>query len=95
METTNKTSRKDLYMIDPRNIIVVEGFNSRVNFDIDSLSDDDWNRITKNFVANANERLNSRRRGKRNREAKELPRHQSHSSTGTGTGTCSGRWGSR
>lgn len=37
METTNKTSRKDLYMIDPRNIIVVEGFNSRVNFDIDSL----------------------------------------------------------
>lgn len=35
--TTNKTMRKDLYMIDPRNVIVVEGFNSRVDFDIDSL----------------------------------------------------------
>ena len=39
METTvsNKTMRKDMYMIDPRNIIVVDGFNSRVDFDLDML----------------------------------------------------------
>lgn len=33
----NKTTKRDLYMIDPRNIVVVEGFNSRVDFDLDGL----------------------------------------------------------
>ena len=35
--STNKTTKRDLYMIDPRNIVVVEGFNSRVDFDLDEL----------------------------------------------------------
>ena len=36
---TNKTKRSDIYSIDPRNIIVKDGFNSRVNFgDIDELA---------------------------------------------------------
>jgi len=36
----NKTKRKDIYSIDPRNIIVPEGFNSRVNFgNIDELAE--------------------------------------------------------
>jgi len=35
----NKTKRKDIFSIDPRNIIVPEGFNSRINFgDIDELA---------------------------------------------------------
>ena len=35
----NKTKRTDIFSIDPRNIIVPEGFNSRVNFgDIDELA---------------------------------------------------------
>lgn len=35
----NKTKRADIFSIDPRNIIVPEGFNSRVNFgDIDELA---------------------------------------------------------
>ena len=35
----NKTKRADIYSIDPRNIIVTEGFNSRINFgDIDELA---------------------------------------------------------
>lgn len=36
---TNKTTKTDLYKIDPRNIVVVDGFNSRVDFDLDSLRD--------------------------------------------------------
>lgn len=36
---TNKTTKKDIYQIDPRNIVVQEGFNSRVDFgDIDELA---------------------------------------------------------
>lgn len=36
---TNKTKRCDIYSIDPRNIIVADGFNSRYNFgDIDELA---------------------------------------------------------
>lgn len=41
-ETTvqvNKTTKRDMYNIDPRNIVVVEGFNSRVDFDLDELKD--------------------------------------------------------
>lgn len=38
-KATNKTKRTDIFSIDPRNIIVPEGFNSRVNFgDIDELA---------------------------------------------------------
>ena len=36
---TNKTTKKDIYNIDPRNIVVQENFNSRVDFgDIDELA---------------------------------------------------------
>ena len=36
---TNKTTKTDIYNIDPRNIIVVDGFNSRVDFgNIDELA---------------------------------------------------------
>lgn len=34
---TNKTTKTDLYKIDPRNIVVVEGFNSRVDFKLEEL----------------------------------------------------------
>lgn len=34
---TNATKRTDIYQIDPRNIIVVEGFNARTDFDLDEL----------------------------------------------------------
>lgn len=48
METTNNTAmnnnvelnatkRTDIYQIDPRNIVVVEGFNARKEFDLDEL----------------------------------------------------------
>lgn len=37
MTEINKRTKKDLFMIDPRGIRVEENFNSRVNFDIDSL----------------------------------------------------------
>lgn len=36
---TNKTTKTDLYKIDPRNIVVVEGFNSRVDFKLEELID--------------------------------------------------------
>ena len=36
---TNKTTKADLYKIDPRNIIVEEGFNCRVNFDLDGIKE--------------------------------------------------------
>ena len=36
---TNKTTKRDLYMIDPRNIVVEEGFNSRVDFDLAGLKE--------------------------------------------------------
>lgn len=36
---TNKTTKKDIYSIDPRNIVVQEDFNARVDFgDIDELA---------------------------------------------------------
>ena len=34
---TNKTLKGDYYKIDPRNIVVKEGFNSRVDFDLEPL----------------------------------------------------------
>lgn len=35
----NKTTKSDIYKIDPRNIVVTEGFNSRCNFgDLDELA---------------------------------------------------------
>lgn len=37
MEELNKTTKTDLYKIDPRNIYVVDGFNSRQDFDLTSL----------------------------------------------------------
>lgn len=37
MEETNKTKKSELLLIDPRNIIVKEGFNSRQDFDLDEL----------------------------------------------------------
>lgn len=33
----NKTTKTDLYKVDPRNIVVVEGFNSRVDFKLEDL----------------------------------------------------------
>lgn len=33
----NESKRRDLYAIDPRNIVVIEGFNSRVDFDLEEL----------------------------------------------------------
>lgn len=37
---TNKTTKKDIYQIDPRNIVVQDGFNSRFDFgDIDELAE--------------------------------------------------------
>lgn len=33
----NATKRTDIYQIDPRNIVVVEGFNARKEFDLDEL----------------------------------------------------------
>lgn len=38
MNEFNKTTKSDKFMIDPRNIVVIEGFNSRTNFDIDTLA---------------------------------------------------------
>ena len=35
----NKTTKRDLYNIDPRNIVVVEGFNSRIDFDLEELKE--------------------------------------------------------
>ena len=35
----NTTKRTDIYQIDPRNIVVVEGFNARKNFDLDELKE--------------------------------------------------------
>lgn len=37
MATFNETTRKDLFLIDPRQIIVAEGFNARQDFDLDSI----------------------------------------------------------
>ena len=34
---TNKTKNTDLFLIDPRNIVVVDGFNVRRDFDLDEL----------------------------------------------------------
>lgn len=39
MKEINKKTRKDLFMIDPRTIRVEEGFNSRINFDIEPLKE--------------------------------------------------------
>lgn len=36
---TNKTTRGDILNIDPRNVVIVEGFNSRRDFDLESLKD--------------------------------------------------------
>lgn len=35
----NKTTRGDILNIDPRNVVIVDGFNSRRDFDIDVLKD--------------------------------------------------------
>lgn len=35
----NKTTRGDILNIDPRNVVIVEGFNSRRDFDLDTLKD--------------------------------------------------------
>lgn len=36
---TNKTTRGDILNIDPRNVVIVDGFNSRRDFDLESLKD--------------------------------------------------------
>ena len=38
-EKANKTKRTDLFLIDPRNIVVVDGFNVRREFDLDELKE--------------------------------------------------------
>lgn len=35
---TNKTTRGDILKIDPRNVVIVDGFNSRRDFDLDGLT---------------------------------------------------------
>lgn len=39
MIETNATKRTDIFLIDPRNIVVVEGFNVRQDFDLDELKE--------------------------------------------------------
>jgi len=41
METTNinKTKKSDIYNIDPRSIVVIDGFNSRTQFNVDELAE--------------------------------------------------------
>lgn len=36
---TNSTKRKDIFLIDPRNIVVINGFNVRRDFDLDELKE--------------------------------------------------------
>lgn len=36
---TNPTKRKDIFHVDPRNIVVVDGFNVRRDFDLDELKE--------------------------------------------------------
>ena len=36
---SNATKRKDLFLIDPRNIVVEDGFNVRIDFDLDELKE--------------------------------------------------------
>lgn len=36
---TNSTKRKDIFLVDPRNIVVVDGFNVRRDFDLDELKE--------------------------------------------------------
>ena len=38
-EETNKTKNTDLFLIDPRNIVVVDAFNVRRDFDLDELKE--------------------------------------------------------
>ena len=35
----NQTKRTDIYNIDPRNVMVVDGFNARRNFELDELKE--------------------------------------------------------
>lgn len=35
----NQTKRTDIYNIDPRNVVVVDGFNARRNFELDELKE--------------------------------------------------------
>lgn len=39
MTETNATKRTDIFLIDPRNIVVVEGFNVRQDFDLEELKE--------------------------------------------------------
>jgi ParB family chromosome partitioning protein len=50
-EPLNKTTRRDILWIDPRNIYVVDGFNSRVDFDLDELVDSIRENGVKNPIA--------------------------------------------
>ena len=45
---SNATKRKDLFLIDPRNIVVENGFNVRIDFDLDELKE----QIKENGVLN-------------------------------------------
>lgn len=36
---TNVTKRTDIFLIDPRNIVVVDNFNVRMDFDLDELKE--------------------------------------------------------
>ena len=36
---TNATKRTDIFLIDPRNIVVMEGFNVRIDFDLEELKE--------------------------------------------------------
>ena len=43
---TNKTKNTDLFLIDPRNIVVVDGFNVRRDFDLDELKAVSYTHLT-------------------------------------------------
>lgn len=39
MDNINATKRTDIYQVDPRNVVVVENFNVRRDFDIEELKE--------------------------------------------------------
>lgn len=39
MDSINATKRTDIYQVDPRNVVVVENFNVRIDFDIEELKE--------------------------------------------------------
>ena len=47
----NKTTKKDMYNIDPHNIVVQDNFNCRIDFDLDELKDSIRENVVKNPIS--------------------------------------------